>query len=110
MRISVFMIVAVRQLAQLPVETLAASVILPWVAPAIAPPVAERFDQGPQERRICEHAAPFTHRYVMCGIEAHRRKIAEGTNPPTLIQASHRVAAVFNQPQLVAPDKICDSV
>ena len=44
-RVGVLVIVAAGQLAELPVETLAAGVVLAGFAPAVAAPVAEGFDQ-----------------------------------------------------------------
>ena len=47
-RVSVFVIVAARQAAQLPLEALAAGIIFAGFAPAIAAPVAERLDENLQ--------------------------------------------------------------
>ena len=51
-RVGVLVVVAVRQVAELPVEALAAGVVVAGVAPAIAAPVAERFDQLLQQRAV----------------------------------------------------------
>ena len=64
------MVVAVRQLAELPVEALAAGVVLARVAPAVAAPVAERLDQRLERRAVRSARAAFAHGDVVRRIEA----------------------------------------
>ena len=52
--VGVFVIVAAGQIAQLPIEALAAGVVFSRLAPAVAAPVAEGFDERFQQRRVGE--------------------------------------------------------
>src|SRR5207302_4990288 len=45
MRIRVLVVIPTGERSQLPLKALAASVVFPGLAPAIAPPVAKRFDK-----------------------------------------------------------------
>ncbi len=76
-RVGVLVVVAAGQIAQLPVEALAAGVVLAGLAPAVAAPVAERFDQRAQQRLVRQHRAAFAHGDVVRGVEADGRQIAE---------------------------------
>ncbi len=79
-RIDVFVIVAVRQLSQLPVETLAAGILFTRSAPAIPSPVAKGFDQRAQQRLVGQDAPAFAHGDVVSRIKADGREIAEGSD------------------------------
>ena len=57
-RVDVLVVVAVRQVAELPVEALAAGVVLARVAPAVAAPVAERLDERLELRPCSVSTAP----------------------------------------------------
>ena len=85
-RVDVLVVVTVGQIAQLPVEALAARVLLPRLAPAVTAPIAERFENGLHLRRVREHASALAHRDVMGGIEAHRREIAERPDVRTTVR------------------------
>src|SRR5687767_8655805 len=61
-RVDVLVIVPVRQMTKLPVESLAAGVFFSGFTPAIASPVTERFDDGLQLRRVRENAPALAHR------------------------------------------------
>src|SRR5262245_1199536 len=65
MAVDVFVVVAMGQVAQLPVEALIAGVVLAGSAPAIAAPVAEGFRNAPQAAAVCQNRAALTHCDVM---------------------------------------------
>ena len=95
------MIVAAGQRAQLPLETLAAGVVLSGFAPAVAPPVSKAVDDHLQRWFVGHHRAAFTHGDVVRGIEAYGCDIAEGPDLAPLVGRSQRVAAVFYKPEVV---------
>ena len=47
MRVNVFVVVSEGEIAELPLETLAAGVVFAGIAPAVASPVAEGLDENP---------------------------------------------------------------
>ena len=106
--IDVFVVVAVRQVAELPVEPLAAGVVVPRLAPAVAAPVAEALHELFELRRIGEHDAPLAHRHVVRGIETARRHVAELADVPAAEGRPERVAAVFHEPQVVPLAEVGD--
>ena len=98
MCVGVFVVIACRELALLPTEALAAGVVLARIAPAIAAPVAEGFDQRFERRAIRQNAAAFAHRDVVSGIKATRRQVAEGADVLALIRRARRVATILDEP------------
>ena len=77
-----------RQLAELPVEALAAGVVLARVAPAVAAPVAERLDQRLQHAGVLvQHRAALAHRDVVGRVEADRGRVAEGADVLAVVVA-----------------------
>src|SRR5205814_7041662 len=68
-RVRVLVVVALGQLAQLPLEALAAGVVLARHAPAVAAPVAERLHRALQPGLPREHGASLAARTVLLGIE-----------------------------------------
>src|SRR5208282_2035423 len=101
MRIDVFVIVAVRQLTELPVKTLAAGVLLAGGTPTIPAPVAKGFDERAQEGLFRQDASAFAHGDVVRGIKAYSREIAEGSDFLSAVGRAERVTAIFDQPQAV---------
>ncbi len=99
--VGVFMIVSGRQVAQREVVAFPAGIVLPRVAPAVASPIAERFDELFQDRAVGEHGPPFAHRQVVRRVKAHGRNVAECAHRSTVIFGADRVAHVFDQPQIV---------
>ena len=79
-RIDVLVIVAVRQAAKLPIESLAAGILAARFAPAIAPPIAERLHQGFEPWLVGQHTPTFTQCDVVTGVEADSREIAKGAH------------------------------
>src|SRR5688572_23803676 len=93
-RVGVLVIVSERKVAQLPGEPLAAGVVLPRLAPAIASPITERLDEPLERRLLGEDAATFTHGDVVRRVEAHRRHVSEGAHGAARIRRTDGVAAV----------------
>ena len=102
MRVRVLVVVAVGQVAELPVEAALAGVVVARLAIAVAAPVAEGFHR-PLERRVPgEGRAAFAHGDVVGGIEAERADIAERADVAAVEGGAERVAAVLDQEQVVA--------
>ena len=70
-------VIANQQIAELPLETLPARVVLPRRAPAVAPPVAVRLDDLPHPPVLRENRPPLARRDLVRRIEAQRAYIAE---------------------------------
>ena len=101
MSVRVLVVVPVRQLAELRIESRAAGVLLSRRAPAIAPPVAERFNDVAQLWAVGEHRPALPHRDLVRGIEADRRDIAERADLLAVVRRAHRVAAILHEPEVV---------
>ena len=101
-RIGVLVVVAERQLADLPTESLSTGIGLSWIAPAIAAPVAVGVDQHLEQPSVLEHAPALAHGHVVSRVEADGRQVAERPDRPALVSRPQRVAAVLDQPELVA--------
>ena len=80
MRIGVLVVVSAGERSQLPLEALATSVIFPGFAPAVATPIAERFNQRLQIGFIGEDGSALTRGDVVGGIETHGGNIAKGAD------------------------------
>ena len=108
-RINVFVIVAFRQFAKLPAETLVAGVVLAAGAPAVAAPVAETLDKHFQFHVAHDvHRAAFAHREVMRRIKTLRGQIAERAGESAVVTAAERIAVVLDQPEIMALAKFRD--
>src|SRR2546427_12544689 len=101
MAVRILVVVAARQFADLPVKAFAASVRHTGLAPAIAAPVPEGFDDLSKRWAVSEHRAPFPHRDVVGGIEAYGREVSERANLASSIFGPHRIARIFNNPEIV---------
>src|SRR5579863_7530316 len=106
MAVGVLVVVAVRQITELPAEPLAAGVVSPRRAPTIAPPIAKRFGDPPQSAAAGEHSAPFSHRQMVRGIEAFRGQVSERAGLLSAIKTPQRVAIVFDKVQVVLLDDL----
>ena len=95
------MVVAPRQLTELPREPLPAGVVFARLAPAVASPVAEGLDEDLQFGPVGDDAAALAHRDVMGGIEAERRQAAERARLLSVIERPECVAVVLDEPQAV---------
>ena len=99
--IGVLVIVAMRQVAQLPVEPLAARVVLARFAPAVASPVPHRLGDPLERGRGRQHTAALAHGDVVRGIKAHGRQLAEGSYRLAVVGGAERVAAVLDQVEIM---------
>ena len=106
--IDVFVVVAVWKVAKLPVEPLAAGVVVARLAPAVAAPVAEALHEFFELRRIGEHDAALAHRHVVGRIEAARGHVAELTDVFPCKLGAERVAAVLHEPEVMPPAEVGD--
>ena len=101
-RIDVFVVVALGQLAQLPLEAFAAGVVHAAGAPAIAPPIAEALDDGFELEALHDvDRAALAHGHMMGRIKRLRGKIAEAARQLAVVSAAQGVAIVLDEPQLV---------
>lgn len=84
-RIRVLVVVAFRQAAQLPRETLHAGVVLAWLAIAVATPVAEGLGDLLQLMVVGEDRTTFAHRDMVGRVEAQRCDVAEGADQLSVV-------------------------
>ena len=101
-RVDVFVVVALRQLAELPAEAFVTGVVLAAGAPAVAAPVPEAFRQH-LEFHVPDnvHRAALAHGEVMRRVETLRGQVAERARELAVVAAAERVAVVLNQPEVV---------
>ena len=100
-RVGEFVIVPLRQVAELPPEAAAAGVVGAWIAVAIAAPVADRLELALQLGAVGEYRAAFAHGDMMGRVEAERANVAEGADHLTVIAGAERVAAILDDEQIV---------
>jgi len=102
MGIDVFVVVALGEFAELPVESFAAGIVFAAGAPAIAAPIAEAFDDGFEFDAADDVDCPaFAEREVMWGIKGLRGKIAECAGEFVVVAAAEGVAIVFDEEKVV---------
>ena len=101
MRVGVLVVIALRQITQLPTKTFSASVVFAWITKAIAAPITKRFCNALQAWLIGEHCSTLTHSDVVRGIKAKSCKITKCADLLVVIGGSKRVATIFNQPKVV---------
>jgi len=100
--IDVFVVVALGEFAELPVESFAAGIVFAAGAPAIAAPIAEAFDDGFELDAADYVDCPaFAEREVMRGIKGLRGKIAECAGEFVVVTAAEGVAIVFDEEKVV---------
>ena len=99
MRVGVFVVIATGQLAQLPVEALAAGVVFARRAVAIAAPVAEGLDGSGEHGIIGEYGAAFAGGDVVRRVETQRADVAEGADVAAIVSGAEGIAAILDQPQ-----------
>ena len=92
------MVVPAGQLAKLPLKPLAAGVVFARLAPAVAAPIAERFDKSLQQRLVTSTRAALPHGDVVRRVEADRRQIPESAHFPAIVGCPNRVAAILHKP------------
>lgn len=97
--VDVFVIVALRQGAELLAESLATGIVTAGGTVAVAAPVAEGFGNGPQLAIVGEHRTALAHSDVVRGVEAEGGDVAQGANHPAIEGGAKCVTAVLDQPQ-----------
>ncbi len=106
MAIGVFVVVALRQIAQLPAKTLAAGIVLAGRAVTVAAPVAERFGDTLEFVVAGEYGTALAHGDVVGRVKAQGADVAKGADQLAIVGGAQRVAAVFDQPEIVF---LCDT-
>ena len=99
--IDVFVIVAVGERAELPVEALAAGIAHARLAPAIAAPVAHGKARLAHAALVDDDHAALAQGHVMRGIKRNGRHRAERADELAVPRRAERVAAVLEQPEIV---------
>jgi len=99
--VNVFVIVTLRQIAQLPFKAAAAGVGFSGIAPAVTPPVAKRLGKFLEGRRLGQHASALTHGDVVRGVETGGCEVAESADAAALISGTDGIAAVLDNPEIV---------
>jgi len=85
MTVDVLVVIALRQVPELPFESLKARVVMPGLAIAVASPVTERLDLLANERRLDEDRAALSRGDVVRRVEAHRGRVSEAARALTII-------------------------
>ena len=98
MTVGVLVVVALRQITQLPAKALTASVVFAWHAIAVTPPVAEALRNGFELVIVSENRAALTHGDMVCRIETQGCDVAKGANHLTAIGGAQGIAAILYQP------------
>jgi len=89
----------------LPLKTLATRVVFAGIAPAVATPVAKRLNQHLQSRLIGKNGAAFSGCNVVRRIKAQSGNIAKRADLSSFVGRTERIAAVFDQPEIMFPGK-----
>src|ERR1035438_1190205 len=110
MGVGIFVVVPARQVAKLPVESLAARVVFAGMAPAVAAPIAERFDENLRSGLVGEHCPALAHRYMVCGIKAESCDVAESAHLASFPGGAKRITAILDQPEIVLFHKRGDGI
>lgn len=104
-RVDVFVVVALRQIAVLTIEAMAAVVVLSGGADTVAAPVAEGTDNLVQQRIVRIDGAALPHRHMMRRVEARRSEIADRSreifHASERIGRAERVAVVLDEPEVM---------
>ena len=101
MSIDIFVIVALWQVAQFPVEPLVAGVVLSRPTITVATPVTERLHNFIQVIVIGEDCPALARRDVMRGIETQCSDVAKCADMLTADSGAQRVATIFDQEQSI---------
>jgi len=104
MRIDILMIITKREFTKLLAEAVAAGVVLARGAPAVAPPVAVRFNQALKQRIIGVDGPSFSHGHVMGRIKTGGADMADSASifpyAVLLITGAKCIAVVLYQPEV----------
>ena len=99
--VRVLVVVAAGEFTQLPVEALAARVVVARGAPAVAAPVPETLDDLAHRLLPSEHGAALAHGDVVGRIEARRGEVAKGADGLAVPSRADGVAGVLDHPEIV---------
>jgi len=99
--VNVFVVIAIRQRAELLAEALAAGVVFAAGAVAVAAPVAKAAGDAGEFVIGGDDRAALAHGDVVRGIKAEGGEMAEGAGVLAVIAAAEGVAVVFHQPEVV---------
>src|SRR2546422_10341946 len=83
-RVGVLVVEAEREITQLIAEAFPAGVVLPWLAPAIAAPIAERAGDPVELAARRQDRAALARGDLMRRIERERREMPEGPDRPAI--------------------------
>src|SRR5207302_4286729 len=92
MAVRVLVIVPAGQIAELPLESLAAGVVRAGNAPAIAAPVAQALQGTVEVILLGEHRAALPHRHVVRRIEAEGGDVSKGSRLAAPVERAGGVA------------------
>src|SRR5690606_21713544 len=110
MRVGVLVIIAFRQVAQLPAEAFAAGVVFAWCAVAVTPPVAEGFNDALEQWAVGEYRPAFAHGDVVRRVKTQGADITETTDLSTFVERAQRITAILDQPQAMAVAEVANDL
>src|SRR5689334_14802737 len=108
MRVCIFVVIPMRQVAKLPDESFSAGIFLARCTPAITTPISEGFDDLLEFWFIGENCAAFAHGDVMRWIKTdgcHTTKLTHGL---TVVCRADSVATILYEPQIMLFTKLSD--
>ncbi len=97
------MVVALRQVAELPTEALAAGIVFAGRAIAVAPPVAEGLGSPFEFGIVGEDRTALAHGDVVGRVKTQGADVAESADQLAVVGRAEGVAAILDQPELVFP-------
>src|SRR5262249_45364737 len=100
--VGVFMIVAARQLTELPRKALAAGIVLSGRTVAVAAPVADRLGGAFEDRAAHKDRTTLPHRDVMRRVKAQGSDVAECSDLLAGVFCPERIAAILDDKQIMA--------
>ena len=99
--VGVFVVVTVGQVPQLLAKTFAAGVVLAGLAITVPAPVTKALGDGFEIVVVGEHRTTFAHGDVVRRVKAQGADVAKGADHLATVGGAQRIAAVFDQPQVV---------
>ena len=101
MGIGVFVIIAIRQLSQLPGEPFVTAIVLSSIAPAIPSPIPEGQDYFLKIVIVGQYCPAFTHGHVVGRVEAECGQIAESARVFSIVPRAKSITVILNEPEIV---------
>ena len=99
--IGVFVIVALWQIAQLPTKSFAAGVVFSGRTVTVATPVPEALGDLAQFVVVRKDSPTFAHGDVMGRVKTEGSDVTKSAHQTPIVGGTQRIAAIFNQPQLI---------